>query len=139
MIDLYQECADLVNQVPKGMVTTYGTVAKALGDDIAKRAVGVMLNSYGPPIKMPCHRVVYAGGGLGGFAYGLPKKMEMLADEGVYEDNGKIADFDNIFFDKFKTTHPLKKARKEQLDLAKKVDLKDPKKMPDLVLGLDAS
>ena len=139
MIDLYQECADLVNQVPKGMVTTYGTVAKALGDDIAKRAVGVMLNTYGPPIKMPCHRVVYSGGGLGGFAYGLPRKMEMLAAEGVYEREGKIADFDEIFFDKFKSNFPLKKARKEQLDLAKKVELEDPKKMPNLVLGLDAS
>ncbi|MBA3044696.1 MAG: endonuclease V [Candidatus Thermoplasmatota archaeon] len=139
MIDLYQECADLVNQIPKGMVTTYGTVAKALGDEIAKRAVGVMLNSYGPPIKMPCHRVVYSGGGLGGFAYGLPKKMEMLAEEGVFEKDGKIADFENIFFDKFKTDFPLKNARKKQLDLAETVTLADPKKMPDMILGLDAS
>ena len=139
MIDLYQECADIVNQVPKGMVTTYGSVAKALGDDIAKRAVGVMLNSYSPPIKMPCHRVVYSGGGLGGFAYGLPSKMKLLGEEGVFEKEGKIGDFENIFFDKFKTTYPLKKVRKEQLDLAKKVELKDPKKMPNLVLGLDAS
>lgn len=138
-IDLYRECADLVNQVPKGMVTTYGAVAKALGDDIAKRAVGVMLNSYSPPIKMPCHRVVYSGGGLGGFAYGLPKKMEMLSQEGVFEKDGKIADFENIFFDKFKTTHPLKKARAEQLKMAKDVRLADPKNMPTRILGLDAS
>jgi deoxyribonuclease V len=139
MIDLYLECANLVNQVPAGMVATYGAVAKALGDPIAKRAVGVMLNSYAPPIKMPCHRVVYSGGGLGGFAYGLPKKMEMLAAEGVYEDNGKIADFENIFFDDFKTDFPLKKAREEQKKLARKVILDDPKEMPDFILGLDAS
>lgn len=138
-IDLYQECADLVNQVPKGMVTTYGAVAKALGDDIAKRAVGVMLNSYSPPIKMPCHRVVYSGGGLGGFAYGLPKKMEMLGQEGVFEKDGKIADFGEIFFNEFKTTWPLKKARAEQLKMAKDVSLADPKKMPTRILGLDAS
>ncbi len=139
MIDLYLECANLVNQVLAGMVTTYGAVAKALGDDIAKRAVGVMLNSYSPPIKMPCHRVVYSGGGLGGFAYGLPRKLEMLAEEGVHEKDGKIADFENILFTEFKTDFPLKKAREEQRRLARKVELKDPEKMPDLVLGLDAS
>ena len=97
------------------------------------------MNTYGPPLKMPCHRVVYAGGGLGGFAYGLPKKMEMLAAENVYEDNGKIADFENILFTNFKTDYPLKKARKEQLALAKKISLKDSKKLPNYVLGLDAS
>jgi deoxyribonuclease V len=139
MIDLYQECADIVNQVPKGMVTTYGAVARALGDDIAKRAVGVMLNTYGPPIKMPCHRVVYSGGGLGGFAYGLPSKVKLLAGENVEVKDDKIYNFENIFFNKFKTTYPLKKARKEQLRLAGKVKLKKPSKLPDLVLGLDAS
>ncbi len=139
MIDLYQACADIVNQVPKGNVTTYGAVADALGDNIARRAVGVMLNTYGPPIKMPCHRVVYSGGGLGGFAYGLPRKMEMLAAEGVHENNGKIRDFDRIFFDDFESDFPLKRARKEQLELAEKVELADPKKLPNLVLGLDAS
>jgi len=139
MIDLYKACGDLVNQVPAGQVTTYGSVAKALGDHIARRAVGVVMNTYGPPLKMPCHRVVYAGGGLGGFAYGLPAKMKMLAEEGVFEDNGKIADFDNILFTDFKTDYPLKKAREEQLALVKKVKLKDSKKLPNFVLGLDAS
>ena len=64
-INLFEECSRLVNQIPAGSVSTYGTVAKALGDHIARRAVGVMLNQYKPPIKMPCHRIVYAGGGLG--------------------------------------------------------------------------
>ncbi len=139
MIDLYKACGNLVNQIPTGKVTTYGSVAKALGDHIARRAVGVMLNTYVPPIKMPCHRVVYAGGGLGGFAYGLPRKMEMLAAEGVYEDNGRIANFENIFFDDFRIDSPLKMAREEQLTLARKVKLADPKELPKLVLGLDAS
>lgn len=138
-INLYQECADIVNQVPKGMVTTYGTVAKALGDEIAKRAVGVMLNTYSPPVKMPCHRVVYSGGGLGGFAYGLPSKIKMLAEEGVRVKDEKIYNFENIFFNDFKTTYPLKKARELQKNLVKKVRLEDPNALPDYVLGLDAS
>ena len=119
MMDLYKACGNLVNQVPAGRVTTYGSVAKALGDHIARRAVGIVMNTYKSPLKMPCHRVVYADGGLGGFAYGLPRKMEMLADEGVYEDNGKIANFENILFTDFKTDYPMKKSRKEQLALAK--------------------
>ena len=139
MIDLYAECSKLVNQVPEGMVTTYGVVAKALGDGIAKRAIGVMLNTYGPPIKMPCHRVVYSGGGLGGFAWGLPRKVEMLGAEGVKVKNDKIYNFENIFFNDFKTSHPLKKAREEQLELAGKVKLREPGKMPEFILGLDAS
>jgi len=88
---------------------------------------------------MPCHRVVYSGGGLGGFAYGLPRKLEMLAEEGVTVKDGKIYNFDNIYFNDFKTSHPLKKARKLQMDMAKKVKLAEPKKIPGLVLGLDAS
>ena len=139
LIDLYQECANLVNQVPKGRVTTYGAVARALGDDIAKRAVGVMLNTYSPPIKMPCHRVVYSGGGLGGFAYGLPSKIKMLADEGVKVKNEKIYNFDNIFFNDFKTTFPLRKARELQKNLAGKVRLEDPDELPKHILGLDAT
>ncbi|MFO7618378.1 MAG: MGMT family protein, partial [Thermoplasmata archaeon] len=138
-IDLYLECSKLVNQVPAGMVTTYGAVAKALGDPIAKRAVGVMLNTYGPPIKMPCHRVVYTGGGLGGFAWGLPKKIKMLAAEGVSVKDDKIYNFENIYFDGFKTPHPLGEARKEQLGLARKVKIVEPKEMPCQILGLDAS
>ena len=39
MMDLYKACGDLVNQVPAGQVTTYGSVAKALGDHIVRRAV----------------------------------------------------------------------------------------------------
>jgi deoxyribonuclease V len=138
-IDLYQECADIVSQVPKGMVTTYGTVARALGDEIAKRAVGVMLNTYSPPVKMPCHRVVYSGGGLGGFAYGLPSKIKMLAEEGVKVKDDKIYNFENIFFDDFKTSYPLRKARDIQKNLVKKVSLEDPGMLPNYVLGLDAS
>jgi deoxyribonuclease V len=98
-----------------------------------------MLNTYSPPIKMPCHRVVYSGGGLGGFAYGLPSKIKMLAEEGVKVKDGKIYNFDNIFFDDFKTTYPLKKAREMQKNLAKKIKLEDPDTLPKYVLGLDAS
>jgi deoxyribonuclease V len=65
--DLYQMVYDLTAQVPEGKVTTYGSIAKALGDIKASRAVGTMENLNPRPIIVPCHRVVYSDGGLSGF------------------------------------------------------------------------
>jgi deoxyribonuclease V len=141
-IDLYKECGWIANQVPEGMVTTYGAIARALGDIRARRAVGVIMNTYdGKRTPMPCHRVVYHDGTLGGFAYGLDSKVKRLKPEGVKVRDGRIADFEKINFTEFKTASPkpLEKARREQLRLAKKVKVTDAKPLPDFVLGLDVS
>lgn len=141
-VDLYKECGRIANQVPEGMVTTYGAIARALGDIRARRAVGVIMNTYdGRRTPMPCHRVVYHDGTLGGFAYGLDAKVKKLRPEGVKVMEGRIVDFENINFTDFETTNPkpLEKARQEQLRLAKMVMTSDTKSMPDLVLGLDVS
>lgn len=135
--DLYGECSKITNQIPKGMVSTYGKIAKALGDERAKRAVGLMMNTYTEEYLMPCHRVVYSGGKLGGFAYGSEAKIKRLAPEGVKVRDGQIVDFEKRFFTDFQSDHPLKKLRKEQTDLAKKVSINDIKPLPDRVMGLD--
>jgi deoxyribonuclease V len=100
-----------------------------------------MMNTYKSRTPMPCHRVVYHDGALGGFAYGLKEKIKRLAAEGVKVNNGQIVDFENIYFTDFKTqkTKPLETARQEQLELARKVKLKDAKPMSNNVLGLDVS
>jgi methylated-DNA-[protein]-cysteine S-methyltransferase len=69
-------------RIPRGMVCTYGDIAKALGTK-AYRAVGNALNRnpYAPAV--PCHRVVGSNGSLTGFAGGLPKKQRLLREEGV--------------------------------------------------------
>jgi len=69
-------------RIPKGQVTTYGEVARAL-DSHAYRAVGAALgrNPYAP--KVPCHRVVGSTGKLTGFAGGLTKKRRLLLEEGI--------------------------------------------------------
>lgn len=69
-------------RIPRGKVTTYGHIARALGSR-AYRAVGMAMhrNPYAPGV--PCHRVVAAGGELGGFATGVATKRRMLAAEGV--------------------------------------------------------
>ncbi len=69
-------------EVPFGHVTTYGSVARAAGSPRAARAAGNALGSNPIPIVVPCHRVVHADGGLGGYSGGLDRKRFLLALEG---------------------------------------------------------
>jgi len=77
-------------RVPRGRITTYGTLAKALGSPRAARAVGQALhrNPYAPDV--PCHRVVGSDGRLTGFAGGVEKKRRLLQAEGVAVVNGRV-------------------------------------------------
>ena len=70
-------------QVPFGQVTTYREVAGAAGSPRAARAAGNALGSNPIPIVVPCHRVVHAGGGLGGYTGGLDRKRFLLSLEGA--------------------------------------------------------
>lgn len=68
--------------VPFGATTTYGGLAKLVGNPTASRAVGGIMGSNPLPIVVPCHRVL-AADGLGGFGGGLATKEWLLAWEGV--------------------------------------------------------
>lgn len=70
-------------QIPRGRVTTYGALAKALGKPKAARAVGNALNRNPHAPRVPCHRVVRANGQLGGFANGSAAKARILRQEGI--------------------------------------------------------
>jgi len=70
-------------RVPFGSVTTYRDVAEAAGSPRAYRAAGNALGSNPIPIVVPCHRVLHAGGGLGGYTGGLDRKRRLLRLEGV--------------------------------------------------------
>ena len=71
--------------IAPGSVLTYGDVASRLGLDASARAVGQSLGRNAMPIVVPCHRVVAAGGGLGGFSApgGTATKRRMLTIEGA--------------------------------------------------------
>ncbi len=69
--------------VPYGATTTYRDVAAAAGSPNAYRAAGNALGSNPIPIIVPCHRVLHASGGLGGYAGGLDRKRTLLRLEGV--------------------------------------------------------
>lgn len=73
---------EVASAIPFGSVSTYGTVAAAAGSPRGARAAGNALGSNPLPIVVPCHRVLHAGGGLGGYTGGLDRKRALLAIEG---------------------------------------------------------
>ena len=73
-------------RIPRGQVRTYGEIAAQLGKPGAARAVGNALANNPFPLVVPCHRVVRAGGHLGGFGGGSAMKRALLALEGVEVD-----------------------------------------------------
>jgi methylated-DNA-[protein]-cysteine S-methyltransferase len=72
-------------RIPFGAVSTYRDVAAAAGSPNAYRAAGNALGSNPIPIVVPCHRVLHAGGGLGGYTGGIERKQYLLSLEGVLE------------------------------------------------------
>ncbi len=70
-----------VAKIPFGHTRTYGQIASAVGNKDAARAVGAASGANPIPIIVPCHRVIAADGGLGGFAYGTGVKSRLLAFE----------------------------------------------------------
>lgn len=67
-----------LREIPYGETSTYGEIAKRIGNDKACRAVGMANNRNPIAIIVPCHRVIGAGGSLTGYAGGLDKKEFLL-------------------------------------------------------------
>lgn len=68
-------------RVPYGATATYKQMATEAGSPRASRAAGNALGSNPLPIVVPCHRVLHASGGLGGYTGGVEKKRVLLAVE----------------------------------------------------------
>ena len=88
---------DVVRAVPKGRVTTYGTIANVLGLGSA-RMVGWALNKCLPGDKVPAHRVVNSKGELSGRNNFTPPSamQERLEKEGVRVKNDRVVDFEQL-------------------------------------------
>ena len=84
-------------KVPKGKVTTYSELAKAVGLKNGQRAIGRIMNKNPFPVIVPCHRVILSNGKIGGYAWGENVKTNMLSKEGIKIKNGKILDRDKIY------------------------------------------
>ena len=85
-------------EVPKGKITTYGELAKAVGLKNGQRAVGKIMNKNPYPVIIPCHRVVKSDGKIGGYVYGEEIKSDMLTRERIVIKNGKILDLENKIY-----------------------------------------
>jgi methylated-DNA-[protein]-cysteine S-methyltransferase len=70
--------------IPFGQTSTYGAIARAIGNPNAVRAVGAAVGQNPHSIVVPCHRVVGAHGALTGFAGGLDRKKYLLAHEATH-------------------------------------------------------
>jgi len=83
--DFYSRVYQVALRIPTGRVTTYGAIAKALGEPRSARVVGYALNAPPPFLNVPCHRVVNRIGFLsGGWHFGHPDVMrDKLRAEGV--------------------------------------------------------
>ncbi|HOF44343.1 MAG TPA: MGMT family protein [Candidatus Pacearchaeota archaeon] len=92
-----EKCYSILVKIPKGKVTTYKEIARKLNSK-AYRAVGNAMNKNPYAPKVPCHRVVKSNGEVGGFAFGVKKKIEMLKKEGVYIDKNNKIDLKEYLF-----------------------------------------
>jgi len=74
-----------LRKVKCGQTLSYGELARRIGRPGAARAVGRAVGANPWPLLVPCHRVLRADGGLGGFSApgGLPTKRNLLAIEGI--------------------------------------------------------
>lgn len=92
----------VVKLIPRGRVTSYGAIAKAIGAPGASRMVGwAMNNSHTHSEHVPAQRVVNRNGVLTGkHHFRHPELMqELLESEGVEIENDKVKDFKNLFWD----------------------------------------
>ena len=74
-----------LRQVRRGRVVTYGELARRAGKPRAARAAGTACATNPVPIIVPCHRVLPASGGVGGYGGGVERKRFLLELEGALD------------------------------------------------------
>jgi deoxyribonuclease V len=127
-------------QVPPGRVTTYGDIARALGEIKAARAVGEILSTNAIPETVPCHRVVMQDGTLGGYAFGGPEsKARLLLNEGVPVRAGRVEPLDAVAGRAFDLQPLFAAFAARQERLAREVSIEDLERPPKVAIGVDAA
>jgi methylated-DNA-protein-cysteine methyltransferase-like protein len=100
--DFFADVMDVVRQVPKGRVTSYGAIAKYLGASRSARTVGYcMNNAHGLRPTVPAHRVVNRNGILTGKHHFVTEDRmeELLRKEGVKVKDDVVLRFTELFWD----------------------------------------
>jgi deoxyribonuclease V len=133
--DLTAALVDLVRQVPKGKVATYGDVASALGDSKAAMWVATTLFDPPPELAAIAHRIVNALGEPGRFPHNAASR---LASERVPMHSGRV-DVSSARFRDFVGEPPLAQLRFAQEAISDRVRLTPLAIRPDLVAAVDVS
>jgi len=98
---------EVVRQIPRGRVSSYGAIAAVLGTKLSARMVGwAMNNAHLVKPKVPAHRVVNRNGLLTGkHHFSHPTEMqELLEKEGIMVKDDKVIHFADLFWDPLKET-----------------------------------
>jgi methylated-DNA-protein-cysteine methyltransferase related protein len=98
----FQDVYEVVRQIPKGRVTSYGAIAAYLGTKLSARMVGWAMNAaHTAKPKVPAQRVVNRNGMLSGkHHFGTPTLMEeLLKKDGVPVKNDTVEDFKKRYWD----------------------------------------
>ncbi len=136
--DLVLALRQLLDQVPRGRVTTPGVLASALGNPVAARWIGHYLLHHDHRATCACHRVLRAGGALGPYPEGSTEKIRRLQGEGVELTAGSV-DLDRFGYREFTGDRPLEKLADYQNRVAAKVSQGPRRKIPRLLGGVDIS
>jgi len=97
----FEDVFEVVKLIPKGRVTSYGTIAKYLGTKMSARMVGWAMNAAHADKKIPAHRVVNRNGLLTGkLHFETPTAMqERLEKDGIKVINDQVKDFEKLIWD----------------------------------------
>ena len=102
--DFRARVLSIVRRIPAGRVATYGDVAALAGAPRAARAVGTVMRKCRDP-RVPCHRVIAAGGGIGGYGAFLHVKRDLLRAEGLDVGTTRVRRFAEVRWPALKMSH----------------------------------
>lgn len=100
--NFFEDVYDVVRQIPRGRVTSYGAIANYLGTKLSARMVGWAMNgAHGILPVVPAHRVVNRAGLLTGkFHFKDENEMErLLLKEKIKVEKNQVVDFEKLFWD----------------------------------------
>jgi methylated-DNA-[protein]-cysteine S-methyltransferase len=88
---------ELIAKIPAGKVSTYKELARKISSK-AYRAIGQVVGKNPDAPEVPCHRIIKNNGEIGGYVFGVNKKITLLRLEGVEVKENKIVDFEEKIF-----------------------------------------
>jgi deoxyribonuclease V len=139
--DLRRLVLSLLRQIPAGRVSTYGDLARALGDERTRSArwLGEFLKNHPHASDCPCHRIVRSTGEIGLHITGDPLiKGRLLRREGIFVSAEGTVELNERFTD-FDSPQPLALLRKFQRDLGRQVRQRRLSRTPKTFAGVDVA